>query len=59
MKDLTAYHKIVKLHRARNRCNEAMFAELQRRIQPIIVTSQDRWDGMLRELQRCNPKPIK
>jgi hypothetical protein len=56
MKDLTAHHKIVKQHRARNRCNEAMFAELQRRIQPILAASQERWNGVLRDLklQRSN-----
>lgn len=56
MKNLTAHHKIVKQHRARNRCNEAMFQELQRRIQPILAASQRRWDGMIAELQRCNRK---
>lgn len=52
MKNLTAHHKIVKQHRARNRCNEAMFAELKRRIQPILAASQGRWDGMLEELRQ-------
>lgn len=34
-----------------------MFAELRRRIQPILTASQERWDGMLRELQRCKQTP--
>jgi hypothetical protein len=56
MKNLTAHKHIVTQHRARNRCNDAMFAELRRRIQPILAASQERWDGMIAELQRCNSK---
>jgi hypothetical protein len=56
MKNLTAHKKIVAAHRARNRCNEAMFKELERRFSPILAASQERWDGMLRDLrlQRSN-----
>jgi hypothetical protein len=51
MKNLTAHKHIVAGHRARNRCNYAMFAELQRRFAPILAASQGRWDRMLRNLQ--------
>lgn len=50
MKNLAAHKKIVALHRARNRCNEVMFNELRRRIQPFLAASQERWYGMLEEL---------
>jgi hypothetical protein len=53
MKNLAIHKKIVALHRARNRCNEALFEELQRRLLPIRAASQERWGGMLHELQRC------
>lgn len=51
MKNLTAHKHIVAQHRARNRCNDAMFAELKRRLIPILAASQERWDRMLRDLQ--------
>jgi hypothetical protein len=57
MKNLTQHKKIVANHRARNKCNEVMFAELQRRLLPLQAASQERWEGMSRELQRCNSKP--
>lgn len=52
MKNLTAHKHIVAQHRARNRCNEAMFAELQYRFALIMIASQERWDGMLEELRQ-------
>jgi len=54
MKNLAIHKKIVALHRARNRCNEAMFKELQRRLLPLKAMSQGRWDGIISDLQRCN-----
>jgi CTP synthase (UTP-ammonia lyase) len=52
MKNLAAHKKIVAAHRARNRCNEAMFKELERRFSPILAASQERWDEMLQELRQ-------
>lgn len=43
------------LHRARNRCNVAMGAALERAMQPLRQASNDRWDQLETDLrlQRC------
>lgn len=56
MKDKTIHKKLVANRLATKRCNEAMFQELRRRLALFRAASQERRDGMLCDLQRCNFK---